>query len=193
MYVGAFDGHRKKRRYSRDKLQEWKDALYKGSFYAGEVIKHNDDEMRLSNKIVNIVLKEIHNVPLEKDALYKGSFYAGEVIKHNDDEMRLSNKIVNIVLKEIHNVPLEFAKHPVGFNEVVKEFENTVQHADVDEGVQIVGKAILKRHLRSFRALIVMDDLDHADQFDALLPKTFHYCYNTGMSSSYILKHIFHI
>ena len=32
------------------------------------------------------------------------------------------------------------------------------------------GKAIIARHLRSFSVLIVMDDADYVDQFDALLP-----------------------
>ncbi|XP_059069990.1 disease resistance protein Roq1-like [Cryptomeria japonica] len=32
------------------------------------------------------------------------------------------------------------------------------------------GKAILARHLRPFRVLVVLDDVDHEDQLDALLP-----------------------
>ncbi|GLJ52807.1 hypothetical protein SUGI_1124920 [Cryptomeria japonica] len=191
MYVAAFKKHEENGRYEPEKLKEWKDALYKVSFYIGQIVKSNDDEMRL----------------------YKN--------------------IVNIVLKEISNVPLVVAKHPVGLDEIVKDFENTVQLADGDQSVQVVGiwgmggsgkttlakklynerslsmerssfifdireakeklqtkqtqllkglgvdkaidnveegKAILEKHLKPFKVLIVMDDVDHVDQLDALLP-----------------------
>ncbi|XP_059066955.1 disease resistance protein Roq1, partial [Cryptomeria japonica] len=190
-YVAAFNKHEKKCRYRPEKLQEWKRAL--------------------------------------SDV----SFYSGQIIKNNGDEMRLFKNIVNIVLKEIQHVPLMVAKHPIGLNEAVEDFENTLELVSGDEGVQIVGiwgmggsgkttlakelynrrsssmerscfifdireakgvlqkkqsellkglgvnepvanieqgKAILARLLRSFRVLIVMDDVDHVDQLDALLP-----------------------
>ncbi|XP_059066927.1 disease resistance protein Roq1-like [Cryptomeria japonica] len=190
-YAAAFNKHEKNCRYKPEKLQEWKK-----------------------------VLSEV-------------SLYSGEIIKNNGDEMRLFKNIVNIVLKEIRNVPLIVAKHPVGLNEAMKDFENTLKLVQSDQGVQIVGiwgmggcgkttlakelynkrsssmerscfifdireakdvlqnkqiqllkglgvnesidniehgKAILARHLRSFRVLIVMDDVDHLNQLDALLP-----------------------
>ncbi|GLJ52903.1 hypothetical protein SUGI_1127010 [Cryptomeria japonica] len=97
IYADSFERHKNKRRYSPDKLKEWEYALHKVSFYSGEIIKNNDDEMRL-----------------------------------------LKN-IVNIVLKEISNVPLVVAKHPVGLNEVVEDFEKTLQLVQDDQSVQIVG------------------------------------------------------
>ncbi|XP_057834368.2 TMV resistance protein N-like [Cryptomeria japonica] len=190
-YVAAFNKHEKKCRYKPEKLQEWKRAL--------------------------------------SDV----SFYIGQIIKNNGDEMRLFKNIVNIVLKEIQHVPLMVAKHPIGLNEAVEDFENALQLVPGDQSVQIVGiwgmggsgkttlakelynrrsssmerscfifdireakgalqkkqsellkglgvnepvdnieqgKAILARLLRSFRVLIVMDDVDHVDQLDAFLP-----------------------
>ncbi|GLJ07641.1 hypothetical protein SUGI_0071540 [Cryptomeria japonica] len=54
------------------------------------------------------------------------------------DEMRLFKNMVNIVLKEICDVPLIVAKHPVGLNETVEDFEKTLQLIPGDQGVQIV-------------------------------------------------------
>ncbi|GLJ15337.1 hypothetical protein SUGI_0251510 [Cryptomeria japonica] len=50
--------------YSPEKLQEWKEALHNVSFYTGEIIRNEDDEMRLLKNIVNCVLKLKHDVPL---------------------------------------------------------------------------------------------------------------------------------
>ncbi|GLJ28471.1 hypothetical protein SUGI_0560110 [Cryptomeria japonica] len=65
MYVQAFKDHEQKGRYSVEQLQEWKTALHNTSHYHGQIIKSNEDEMKLLKNIVSGVLKEINNkVPL---------------------------------------------------------------------------------------------------------------------------------
>ncbi|GLJ07643.1 hypothetical protein SUGI_0071620 [Cryptomeria japonica] len=74
-----------------------------------------------------------------KKALSEVSLYSGQIINNNGDEMRLFKNMVNIVLKEIRDVQLVVAKHPVGLDEAVEDFENTLQLVSSDQGVQIVG------------------------------------------------------
>ncbi|GLJ34162.1 hypothetical protein SUGI_0686790 [Cryptomeria japonica] len=141
IYADAFSQHEKKGRYTPEKLQEWMKALHDVSFLEGHKI--ND--------------------------------YSG-------DEGRVLKNVVNCVVKAMKRVPLEVAKYPVGMDEVVTNFErNAVQSAqkhhndllhisDLSLGNVEDGKRILSNRLRYVRALIVLDDVDHIDQLDALLP-----------------------
>ncbi|XP_059064013.1 disease resistance protein RPV1 isoform X2 [Cryptomeria japonica] len=72
-----------------------------------------------------------------KKALQDVSFYTGEIVKCDDDEKRLLKKIASCVLKVKDNVPLDVAKHPVGLQEIVQEFEMKMLQSA--EGVHIVG------------------------------------------------------
>ncbi|GLJ33276.1 hypothetical protein SUGI_0669470 [Cryptomeria japonica] len=75
-----------------------------------------------------------------KNALKNVSYNFGDIIRNEDDEQRLLKDIVNRVLKEIKNVPFEVAKHPIGLEEAVKDFETTtLQSAERHHTVQIVG------------------------------------------------------
>ncbi|GLJ33575.1 hypothetical protein SUGI_0675120 [Cryptomeria japonica] len=74
-----------------------------------------------------------------KRALHIVSCYSGEVINNINDEWKLLKKITSIVSQEI-NVPFKVAKHPVGLEEIVRDFEiNTQQSVENNQGVQIVG------------------------------------------------------
>ncbi|KAH9287853.1 hypothetical protein KI387_031970, partial [Taxus chinensis] len=156
------------------------------------------------------------------------------------EECSKLKSIVNDVLKVVKDVPLVVAKHPIGLERAVEDFEKTMlQPAQLSHhSVQIVGiwgmggsgkttlakqiynskrafvdrasflfdvrdaasknvlhikqgklledlgvkdvafdnmeegKGILARRLRSVRVLIILDDVDHLDQLDALLPTT---------------------
>ncbi|GLJ26695.1 hypothetical protein SUGI_0519610 [Cryptomeria japonica] len=96
----------------------------------------------------------------------------------------------------MNKVPLEVAKHPVGLDVAVHKFDTTaIQSGDsiqlVGRGLLVEkqkklledldvkgvtfdniheGKGILKSRSRSISVLIVLDDVDRADQLDALLP-----------------------
>ncbi|GLJ34586.1 hypothetical protein SUGI_0695640 [Cryptomeria japonica] len=198
-FADAFARHEQKRRYSIEKLQEWKNALYNVSFNIDHVVNTQDQE-----------------------------------------EVLLKN-IINSILQVIKVVPFVAAKHPIGLDEAVKDFEmTTLQPARLHHTVQIVGiwgmggsgkttlakqfynniyrtmerccflfdirdaatrcvlhkkqkelledlglkgveinnieegKTMLASRLRSVRVLIILDDVDDVDQLNALLPTT-HY------------------
>ncbi|XP_057844516.1 TMV resistance protein N isoform X1 [Cryptomeria japonica] len=190
-YVHAFDKHEEKGRYSPEKLQEWKDALYKVSFFTGEIIKNSDDEMGLLQNIVNIVQKEKSNVSL---VVAKHPVGLDEAVEDFENTLQLAQghqdvQIVGIwgmggsgkttLAKELYNRRCSSMERS-SFIFDIREAKGMLQKKQiellkglgVDETFDNVeqGKAILARHLRSFRVLIVMDDVDHADQLDVLIP-----------------------
>eukprot|EP01018_Ginkgo_biloba_P022184 Gb_02462 [translate_table: standard] len=128
-----------------------------------------------------------------KEDLRRVSLLRGwELNERNQDQGMLLKSIVSDVLKEVTKVPLEVAKHPVGLNELVQDFENRMLHCNRESDnstiVGIVGmggsghincridnvsegKEILRKILRSVRVFGILDDIDHEDQIDALLVK----------------------
>ncbi|GLJ52978.1 hypothetical protein SUGI_1128450 [Cryptomeria japonica] len=95
MYVGAFDRHKKKRRYSRVKLHECRDALYNASFYNGEIVKSHADEMRPLKNIVKIVVNEKRNAPL---LVTKNPGALHETIENFENEFAECDQDVQIVV-----------------------------------------------------------------------------------------------
>ncbi|GLJ34138.1 hypothetical protein SUGI_0686330 [Cryptomeria japonica] len=57
VFADAFSTHEKKGRYTRQKLQEWKNALSIISLVKGQTIDNNDDEEMVLKSIVNFVSK----------------------------------------------------------------------------------------------------------------------------------------
>ncbi|XP_059063982.1 disease resistance protein RUN1 isoform X3 [Cryptomeria japonica] len=75
-----------------------------------------------------------------KNALNNVSYNVGAIIHNEADEGSLLKNIVNRVLKVIKNVPFVVAKHPIGLDEIIKDFERTtLQCAESHSTVQIVG------------------------------------------------------
>ncbi|GLJ44460.1 hypothetical protein SUGI_0932860 [Cryptomeria japonica] len=195
IYVDAFKKHEKKRRYSPEKLREWKKALYDVSFYTGEIIRNNNDEMRLLKNIVNIVLKEVNNVPLvvaNHPVALKETVQDFELNTVQPAKGDQGVQIVGIwgmggsgkttLAKELYNrryssmerscfifdVRDSAAKGLLQNKQIQLLNDLAVKNVTFDSIEQ--GKAILTRHLRSARVLIVLDDVDAVDQLDALLP-----------------------
>ncbi|GLJ07625.1 hypothetical protein SUGI_0071180 [Cryptomeria japonica] len=190
-YVAAFNKHEMKCRYKPEKLREWKEALSKVSLYSGQIIKNNGDEMRVFKNIVNIVLKEIHNGPL---IVAKHPVGLNKAVEDLENTLQLKEgdqgvQIVGIwgmggsgkttLAKELYNKRSSSMERS-SFIFDIREAKGVLQNKQiqllkglgVNESVDNIeqGKTILARHLRSFRVLIVMDDVDHVDQLDALLP-----------------------
>ncbi|GLJ34594.1 hypothetical protein SUGI_0695780 [Cryptomeria japonica] len=74
-----------------------------------------------------------------KSALYNVPYEIGHIVNTKDDEVELPKKIVNCVLKVIKNVPFVVAKHPIGLDETLNDFEMTIQSAEHQHPVHIVG------------------------------------------------------
>ncbi|GLJ15770.1 hypothetical protein SUGI_0259660 [Cryptomeria japonica] len=79
-------------------------------------------------------------------ALHEVSFFSGYIINNDDDvqrllseEQRVLKNIVNVVLNKKRKVPLVVAKHPVGLDEAVAEFDEMIESAKSHSKVQISG------------------------------------------------------
>ncbi|XP_059073304.1 disease resistance protein RUN1-like [Cryptomeria japonica] len=117
-----------------------------------------------------------------KKALRDVSFYKGESVNNEEEERRVLKNIVNRVLEVTNIVPLKLTKYPVGLEELVADFEMTVsQFTQLLEELKFKvnhqpfnnieqGKNILSNYLRSVPVFIVLDDVDHPEQLEALLP-----------------------
>ncbi|GLJ38069.1 hypothetical protein SUGI_0775000 [Cryptomeria japonica] len=194
-YVDAFEQYEMKGRYSPKRLQEWKMALSNASFYTGQIIKYNDGEMRLLKNIVNIVLKEVNNVPLVVANHPVGLEEIEQDFVINTLQSGCGDQGVQIV--GIWGMggfgKTTFAKYLYNKKSSLMERSNFI--FEVRDGaakgmlqkkqIQLLkdlsittpkfhnieqGKAFLARSLRYVRVLIVLDDVDHVDQLDALLP-----------------------
>ncbi|GLJ38067.1 hypothetical protein SUGI_0774860 [Cryptomeria japonica] len=195
IYVAAFAEHVRKGRYSPEKLQEWRTALKNASFYDGEIIKNDDDEMRLLKKIVNIALKATNNVPLvvanhpvglekivqdfEMNTL---SYVHGDRAARIVGIWGMGGSGKTTLAKYLYNKKSSFMKRSSFIFDVRDgATKGMLQNMQIqllkDLGVQNPtvdniehGRPILTRHLKSDKMLIVLDDVDHVDQLDALLP-----------------------
>eukprot|EP01018_Ginkgo_biloba_P040332 Gb_01678 [translate_table: standard] len=131
-YPHAFARHEEKGRYGSEKLEEWKEALYKVSFRTGWVLS-----------------------------------------KLNDDQGKLLKSIVNSASKIVKQVPLEVAKHPVGLDQATLQSKllNDVLNIDCKIDSLSEGTKILRYRLGASGILVILDDINHVDQLDALLVK----------------------
>ncbi|KAH9288756.1 hypothetical protein KI387_032873, partial [Taxus chinensis] len=197
-YAPAFFQHEEKGRYTPEMLQDWKKALYEVSFYCGHIITNKAEEWRVLKNIVNDVLREVKHVPL---VVAKHPVGLEETVK--DFEMtalqstQLGHESVKIVgiwgmggsgkttlAKQIYNDKCASMERSSFLFDVRDAAGKNVLHNKQkklleDLGVKGVsfdnmeeGKGILARCLRSVRVLVILDDVDHMDQLDALLPTT---------------------
>ncbi|GLJ27323.1 hypothetical protein SUGI_0536190 [Cryptomeria japonica] len=197
VYAAAFERHKENGRYTSKKLQEWKDALSSVSNNIGHIVNNKEDENMLLKNITYCAMKETGKLPF---MVAKHPVGLDEIVEDFEKITKIqsdrSDQIVPIVgiwgmggagkttlAKELYNrrYPLmkkaslildirDAAKNNLLCEKQKKLLEDLgCKNVSVDSIEK--GKAILTSNLKSFQALIVLDDVDHVDQLDALLPR----------------------
>ncbi|GLJ55208.1 hypothetical protein SUGI_1184670 [Cryptomeria japonica] len=196
-YVSAFSYYEEKGRYTSGKLKEWKMALENISTRSGLVIKNNYDEGKVLKDIENKVLKEMKKVPFEVAKHPVGlDCMVQELERYTLQSVQSKSnvQIVGIVgeegigkttlAKELYNQKCSLFQNSSFIFHVRDAASKSAIHKKQkkllkDIGVKTQdlifdnieeGKAILTSRLRSLSVLIVLDDIYHEDQLDALLP-----------------------
>ncbi|GLJ10586.1 hypothetical protein SUGI_0131160 [Cryptomeria japonica] len=198
-YASAFSEHEEKGRYNSRMLKEWKMALRTISDRSGLVVTNNLYEGKVLKEIANIVLKATGKLPFHVAKHPVGLDSMVQELKRYiavSAQGESNVQIVGIVgvegvgkttlAKELYNQKYFSFQHTSFIFDVRDSARQRALHMkqkklleDIDlknrdlsidhiEG----GKPILANRLRSLSVLIVLDDVSHGDQLDALLPKS---------------------
>ncbi|XP_059073352.1 TMV resistance protein N-like [Cryptomeria japonica] len=195
-YAAAFLEHEAKGRYRKDQLLEWKMALHNVSFYKGESVNNSEEEQRVLKNVVNRVVEKMKIVPLEvakhpvglEEVVADFEMTVNEFAKNHPD-----NQIVGIwgmgvsgkttLAKELYNKKcssiekssfLFDIRNVASKNKLHKMQRQLLQDFGffIDPPFNNIeqGKKILYNYLRSVPVFIILDDVDHTNQLEALLP-----------------------
>jgi hypothetical protein len=197
-YADALRGHEKKKRYDLQIIQGWKKALSSVADISGfELEACNGDLVELVDKVIQRVLKEVPKPPLfvakHKIGLQeKLEEFERTVLSQLEGQGRLEAKVVGIVgsggigkstlARDFFNGKRSNYKSSSFLFDVrenaatksltylQKELIKDIKGEDVQIKSWEEGIGICKKKLKSCHALIILDDVDHLHQLDALLP-----------------------
>ncbi|XP_059067935.1 disease resistance protein Roq1 isoform X2 [Cryptomeria japonica] len=197
IYGEALNEPEMKIRYGSEMVESWKLALHKASLYTGEIINHQSDEEEAVMNVVIRVLKELKKDLLD---VAKHAVGLDELEQHFHDNISVQSssaepvQIVGIwgmggagkttLAKQLYNKKSLTIKKSSFLFDVREAARKKRLHetqklllkdldlkgTDFDFDNVDKGKGTLKSRLRSASVLIVLDDVDHIDQLDALVP-----------------------
>ncbi|GLJ10177.1 hypothetical protein SUGI_0123460 [Cryptomeria japonica] len=183
-YAPAFAEHEKKGSYTPEKLDEWKSALYDISCLSGDQINSNEDGVTAVNNILHSVFELTKKNPfVGLDELVQGfeSVAEEEKVKitgivgmGGSGKTTLAKELFERNFSSFERYSFVFDVREAASRSALPGKQKKlladlgVHHSPFDHVDE--GKVILANRLSSHRALIVLDDVDHIDQLNALLP-----------------------
>ncbi|GLJ27757.1 hypothetical protein SUGI_0544750 [Cryptomeria japonica] len=191
-YATAFEEHRKKQRYTNERVESWINALKKVSSISGVVFRTDkDDYGKRLKEIVEIVLRKVEREQLhvceypvglgqvaehfEKEVLNrsesKGTDAVGIVGLGGSGKSTLATHLYNSMRSRFHRCCF---LSEVSKNDLSTLQETLLRNLLRDQNLRIEntrrGKTLLQDRLRGLtRVLIVFDDIDSTKQTDNLL------------------------
>ncbi|GLJ16798.1 hypothetical protein SUGI_0289370 [Cryptomeria japonica] len=190
-YAKAFSEHEAKARYPSQILEDWKVALEKVSDAKGHTVK-NEDDREILKIIANYVLKHSkkttfvvakHPVGLDKTLqdFERTVLESSENVKivgitgmGGCGKTTLAKEYYNKMIRSFYRSSFVYdVQDAPTKNLYVKQkkmFQDLGGSKDISFDNVEEGKAILAEYLKFVQVFIILDNVDHQDQLDSLLP-----------------------
>ncbi|XP_057871462.2 disease resistance protein RUN1 [Cryptomeria japonica] len=193
-YARAFASHSQRKRYPLETITEWKEALQYVSSLSGWSMQITSGyEGKLIKRVVTDVLNTLNNVPLDITKSAVGLKERRDAVIKLLKIGVNGKEAYTVGIWGIGGVGKTTLAKAV-YNDIFKKFEAVSFVADVRANAQNInglcrlqrqilrdllkikirvnnvdhGKALMRERLHSIRALVVLDDVDHKKQIEAL-------------------------